>query len=310
MQQHRIESTPSIMPSSRSIVAALLCLASLSHASIAPTTTTTTVAATSDVTPIVQSVIPSRTLNNRPFPDFSSPVTPADGVYSSMWCIGGRGRYGTHADRSCRFRNICYKPSTDEWQFRLDPASKDTFITLLDNGEIVSKMPQQLVNLRSMGIEKDARYWAPKVMPVDAGPAPRSAFVPRRRESEPHVAVLYHPHYPANIGHVIGDDLFPVFNLQASFGLLTSEVQLILQRDCDLIFQGMAKKIAQCREMLNMLTPGVTQRQWLAATQEDLMKRLQVPDQQGDLVCFENLLAGQGSVNVQQSNSNRNGRIH
>lgn len=227
-----------------SFAAALLCLASVASNTFA---SASVAAAASDTSPIVvQSVLPSRTTSsNKLFPDFSSPApqtSAADGVYSSMWCIGGRGRYGTHADRSCRFRNICYKPSTDEWQFRLDPAQKDTFITLLDNGEIVHKMPAQLVNLRSMGIEKDARYWAPKLMPSSAGPAPRSAFVPRRREDEPHVAVLYHPHYPANIGHVIGDDLFPVFNLQSSFGLLTSEVQLILQRDCDAIFSGASKK--------------------------------------------------------------------
>lgn len=225
-------------------------------------------------------------------------TAPRDHSYTRMHCIGGRGRSDAFGDRSCRFQNICYRPSDDAWLHYTDPDEDDEPVTVDAAGELSSAIPQHLVNLRSVGNPADARYWAPQR--VSKGPIPQAAFAARKEPSHADLHILYHPHYPSNIGHVIGDDLFPIYNLMSSFGVLTSDAQLIIQRDCDKIFSNNAKKAAQCHGFLPLLLPGVSRRQYLAATQDDLAERLGV-DPALDLVCFENLLAGQGPWGFQQS---------
>ena len=104
---------------------------------------------------------------------------------------------------------------------------------LLDHGVVVTEFPKEFLNLRSMGNPQDGRYWAPTQV-YDAIPA--EAMVPRREKERPDVVLLYHSHYPSNIGHVIGDDFFPLFNLQLSFNMLSNTNQLLMSRSCEDIF--------------------------------------------------------------------------
>jgi hypothetical protein len=147
--------------------------------------------------------------------------------FSKFYCIGGRGRLGAQNDRSCRWQNVCYKPSTNKWQFFADPAEE--LVVLLDEGRIISEFPDEFLNLRSMGNPTDAQWWSPELVRTAAG-IPEGAFVPRSDPAKPTTNVLYHPHYPSNMGHVIGDDLFPIFNLMSSFGMLVNDAQLIISR--------------------------------------------------------------------------------
>lgn len=221
--------------------------------------------------------------------------------YSKFYCIGGRGRLGAQNDRSCRFQNICYKPSTNQWQFYQDP--KERLVVLLDQGVIIEDFPAEFLNLRSMGNPTDAQWWSPTIVKSAAG-IPASAFVPRVDPAKPNVNVLYHPHYPSNMGHVIGDDLFPIFNLMSSFGMLVTDAQLIISRDCGRIFANNPKKAEQCDFFLKMLIPGLSSKEYLAATAPDFMSRVRgaaAPAGDSDLVCFEQLLAGNGPWGFQQS---------
>lgn len=220
--------------------------------------------------------------------------------YSKFYCIGGRGRLGAQNDRSCRFQNLCYKPSTNAWVFYQDPA--ESLVVLLDKGQILSEFPEQFLNLRSMGNPQDAQWWSPSIV-KDAQGIPAESFSPRSDPLKPDVNLLYHPHYPSNMGHVIGDDLFPLFNLMSSFGMLVPNANLILSRDCSKIFANNPKKAGQCDFFLKMLTPGLSSKQpYLAATASDFAER--VTGKSGsstDLVCFEQLLAGNGPWGFQQS---------
>jgi len=235
-------------------------------------------------------------------PGYPPIAISANKKFSKFFCIGGRGRLGAQNDRSCRFQNICYKPSTNQWQFFQDPAEK--LVVLLDQGKIIDEFPEEFLNLRSMGNPQDAKWWAPTIV-KEAGGIPEAAFVPRADPAKPTVNVLYHPHYPSNMGHVIGDDLFPIFNLMSSFGMLVNDAQLIISRDCGKIFAGQQKKAEQCDFFLNMLLPGVTSRKYLAATEDAFATKVRggvdAPGAPQDLVCFEQLLAGNGPWGFQQS---------
>ena len=229
------------------------------------------------------------------YPLFSSPAKPQ---YSYFYCIGGRGRENSQGDRSCRWQNLCYRPADNQWLFYQDPATKGEMPILLDHGVIVSEFPKQFLNLRSMGNPPDAQYWAPTQV---YSAIPEGAMVPRRVAERPDVHLLYHPHYPSNIGHVLGDDFFPLFNLQLSFNMLSNDNQLLMVRSCDDIFlPGAPKKAAACHKFMAMLTPGMTDRPYLAATQPDLRERLGVKAD-AELVCFENVLTGNGPWGFQQS---------
>lgn len=221
--------------------------------------------------------------------------------YSKFYCIGGRGRLGSENDRSCRFQNLCYKPSSNSWQFWQDPAEQ--LVVLLDQGKIISEFPERFLNLRSMGNPSDAQWWAPSIVKSEDG-IPSDAFAPRSDPARPAVNVLYHPHYPSNMGHVIGDDLFPIFNLMSSFGMLVNDAQLIISRDCGKIFKDNPKKAKQCDFFLKMLLPGLTNKEYLAATSPDFASRVRAGSSGGgadDLVCFEQLLVGNGPWGFQQS---------
>jgi len=200
-----------------------------------------------------------------------------------------------------------YKPSTNQWQFFQDPAEQ--LVVLLDQGKIIDEFPEEFLNLRSMGNPQDAQWWSPTLVKSAAG-IPADAFVPRADPNKPTTNVLYHPHYPSNMGHVIGDDLFPIFNLMSSFGMLTNDAQLIISRDCAKIFAGQAKKTEQCDFFLNMLLPGITSRKYLAATEENFTSKVRAAAAGADgsagtgaqdLVCFEQLLVGNGPWGFQQS---------
>ena len=219
--------------------------------------------------------------------------------FSKFYCIGGRGRLGAQNDRSCRFQNLCYKPSTNSWLFYQDPS--ESLVVLLDKGQIIEEFPEQFLNLRSMGNPQDAQWWSPSIV-KDAAGIPSEAFSPRSDPLKPDVNLLYHPHYPSNMGHVIGDDLFPLFNLMSSFGMLVPNANLILSRDCGKIFANNPKKAEQCDFFLKMLTPGLSSKQpYLAATAPDFATRVTGKQSAGDLVCFEQLLAGNGPWGFQQS---------
>lgn len=233
-------------------------------------------------------------------------TTPSTRLYSKFWCIGGRGRENTQNDRSCRFQNLCYRASTNVWLYYQDPKEK-AFPVLLDKGRVIHEFPQAFLNLRSIGIPKDAQYWAPTVI-NDGSTIPSSAFTSNQADANDHtpasVHILYHPHYPSNLGHTLGDDFFPLFNLMASFGMLVKDAQLIMSRDCAQIYAGNPSKVKLCQQFLNMLSPGMSARPILAATDTSFIK--QVSSHTGsaatpDLICFENVLLGIGPWGFQQS---------
>ena len=214
------------------------------------------------------------------YPVFSPPSSP---VYSNFYCIGGRGREGSQGDRSCRWQNLCYRPADDKWLFYQDPKTQGDMPVLLDHGVVVTEFPKQFVNLRSTG----NGYWAPTQV-YDA--VPTEAMVPRRVTGRADVYLLYHQHNPSNYGHVLGDDFFPLFNLQLSFNMLSNTAQLLMSRSCD----------ADCHKLMQTLTPGMSDRPYLAATQADLRERLGMKTD-AEVVCFENVLTGIGPWGFQQS---------
>ena len=238
-------------------------------------------------------------------PGYPPIAIAASKKYSKFYCIGGRGRLDSQNDRSCRFQNVCYQPSKNQWQFYQDPAEK--LVVLLDKGVIIEEFPAQFLNLRSMGNPQDAQWWSPSIVKSSSG-IPPAAFAPRTHHARPEVHVLYHPHYPSNMGHVIGDDLFPIFNLMSSFGMLLPSAQLIISRDCNKIFHDNPKKAEQCDFFMKMLTPGLSNKPYLAATSADFVSQVRGGASGGaegegekDLVCFEQLLAGNGPWGFQQS---------
>lgn len=226
-------------------------------------------------------------------------ATPRDRMYSRVFCVGNRGRQGTADDTSCRFRNVCLDLTMSQWQYFQDPAEKDFPLLAMDDGRIITEFPRPLLNLRSMGLQQDAQYWTPTKI-VGAIPQTSATAWPRRNDSEPDVHLLYHGHYPSNMGHLIGDDLFPLFNLMQSFRLTTNSPQLLMSRSCEEIFPR-SKKAATCEKFMQIFPRGVTDRPVVAVTQQAALRQaLRIPPT-ASLVCFENLLAGLSPFGFQQS---------
>ena len=145
--------------------------------------------------------------------------------YSSFYCIGDGGRLDTQSHRSCRFRNLCYERSTADWLFYQDPATEGQVPVLLDDGRLITEFPPTFLYLRSQGYAKDTVFWSP-VQRYAA--MPRASVVPRNRPDRADVYLLYYPFFPGNIGHIIGDDLFPLFCLMRSFDVLTSDARMLM----------------------------------------------------------------------------------
>ena len=216
---------------------------------------------------------------------------PSSRQYSSFYCVGGRGREGAGKDRSCRWQNLCYQPSTATWQFHQPNTSQGQLPILLDHGRVIAEFPSDFIDLTTAAGGKDAVQWAPQQV---YGEIPPSAFVPRKLASIPDVYLLYSPHYGANIGRVIADDFFSLFNVQLSFALLSNSHILLQATDCDTQFQATPKKQAQCKAIMDGVAGTMSTHPPLSVVPglADLARAQGLKD----LVCFENVLAGTGAM--------------
>ena len=222
-------------------------------------------------------------------PLISPPSTP---LYSSFYCIGGRGREGSGKDRSCRFHNLCYRPATGAWQFHQPNTSKDALPILLDHGRVITQFPGEFVDLTTAAGGRDAWYWWPHQV-YDEIPA--GALAERRNEAQPDVYLMYAPHYGANLGRVLADDLFALFNLQLSFGMLSNGHTLLQVQDCTAQFSGAPRKTALCHAVAESVASALSVHPPLVMHPGI---SLQWPR---DLVCFEQLLVGTGPFGYSQS---------
>lgn len=217
---------------------------------------------------------------------------PKQKSYSKMSCMNSRDRSDSYGDRSCEFHNLCYNIHSKQWIYHQDP-NDSKYPILIDNGELITHMPDKLLNLRSMGNPSDARYWSPHVVST---PIDQASYHGTRND----INVLYHPHYPSNIGHIIGDDYFAIYNLLMNYNYIShninsnNNIHLIPQRSCEEIFTGNMKKINQCRTFMSMLLPGMTKHNYTDLTH--LTTQSTVSE-----LCYYHVVAGTGPYGFQQS---------
>ena len=215
---------------------------------------------------------------------------PSSPFYSSFHCIGGRGREGAQKDRSCRWQNLCYRPSTASWLYFQPNTSMGTLPILLDHGKVISTFPTDFIDLTSAAGGKDAWPWAPVQV---YGPIPAGAVLPRRQPPYPDVYLLYQPHYGANLGRVLADDLLGLFNLQLGFNALSNTHILLQVQGCETQFANAPRKTALCKGISESVISALSIHPPLTLT------TLPTPPSP-DLLCFENVLAGMGPLGFGQ----------
>lgn len=159
-------------------------------------------------------------------------------LYSGSHCIGvsplipsskGSDRQHDWLDRSCLYRNMCLDQRTAEWKLFVPAASTtklESTETPYITGGLVDVAPGA-VNAAWSRPDKRSFRFKPLEVP---GPIPRgAAWAPHEHPSLAAYAnasgssgavwLLWHSMAAHNVGHLVWDDLIPLFTLPRLFGL-------------------------------------------------------------------------------------------
>ena len=151
----------------------------------------------------------------------------AHSAFSDVECIGGHiypGLHdtdhmsGTHA-RTCYLQNVCFN-ALEELVLYSDPSLPSPPLSV-SNGIYVD-LPYEWVSLRRY--EKPHRYRSARVL---RQPIPNDVVW-----ASAAVHVLYHQYWPENFGHVLGDDVYPAWQILHRFGLMRNDVQMLAWKPC------------------------------------------------------------------------------
>lgn len=120
--------------------------------------------------------------------------------FSRLHCINDNGRMDNnvvHEVRSCHFQSMCYSLSSKQFHFYHDIQNSILFPPALNvpiTNTSSPHLPCPLLNLRSMGLVQHSRYFCPVV--IESSIPTHAVFSDNIIDP----VVIYHPHYPANIG--------------------------------------------------------------------------------------------------------------
>ena len=215
--------------------------------------------------------------------------------FSEYDCLAGHSTPGvegirdvtTHS-RMCWFRNVCMNRQRELFYYS-DPSLPAEPIRV--DTAIHTSFPSRLVNLR--------RY-------LPGGALGQALYtVQLEREAIPATAVwstaavhaLYHQFWPENFGHVLGDDVYPVYQQLRRFGLLgaTRDVQVLGWLPCSYSGQDDSSRQRACDNTMNLFST-LSDRPWqhLDDFFDSHHNRSTAETDESALVCLDQVVMGHG----------------
>lgn len=240
------------------------------------------------VNPSIQSHIHDSLYSHRP-------LSPIHSLYSSQWCIGGKGRSGTAAERSCLFHNLCYNTDTKQYVYYRNSSERNHAI-LADHGYIINKFTaddQHITTKTNSYLQLSVKSWY-EPDNVYMTPVIVDSSIPKSNVewlgTPDDITVIHHSINTHNTGQYLLDTLFVQYILMSSFGVLTSNMQPIYTSSCQQQYTK-PEQIQLCMNSIQQYTSGLTSRQPIFISQIKSTV----------LQCYSQVLVGSGPFGLQSS---------
>jgi len=193
--------------------------------------------------------------------------------FSSHKCFGSRKE-----TRSCIFKNLYFDITTKKFEYYVAPDAFEVPVSF-DHGisQYSFSIPSKPVKRRGKGFNREGflflhaggrrgksqrnRFWYdPWQATLLHGPSPgeNSSLV------IPDTAILWESVSPNSFGHLLVDNIIPIFIISRFFGLAVEEMQIILMASCEehLSSTNSSKiAVAWCNKLINssgLVSPGLT----------------------------------------------------
>ena len=202
-------------------------------------------------------------------------------IESSYSCFGGTPN--TTEYQTCQYRRVCFYNDKFHFVVRDRPTSPVRFdVRLVGAGTHKILRSREFERLH-VAATSAAAEWAPEIVTVDELVAAVGDIVPWM----PNPHLLYISYNSLNIGHFLGDELFPAYAALAAFDAITADIQLLrmnalLTWSCDhLIFHNRGAFSTACKSSTMYDKVGL-----ITDLPVKTVSQLQSP------VCFDRLVAG------------------
>ena len=206
---------------------------------------------------------------------------------------GGEASIGADAlahSRMCHFRSVCLDRE-GELLFYSDPTIPPEPIKV--DRTIHTDFPAHLVNLRRYVVGLEQAFYSARVV--------RSAIPTDAVWSSARVHAVYHQFCPENFGHVLGDDLYPVWQQLRRFGINSSrhELQILACEHCSYSGRDEQSRHRACNNT-HTLFRTISQRPWMqidqfiAAQLNGSSDTASASLSDSGVVCMEQLVMGHG----------------
>lgn len=193
------------------------------------------------------------------------------------------------AMRTCHFKNVCFRPKTSEFEYYAHP-HLDPPVAFTNNsvGPLGSLKQHVYITPSKWGYVQP--QWLPHSFKSVPGPVP---VAPRAVWSPKQVTVVYEDASGGNYGHFIGDTLLGLFWVQSVFGLASANNQVVT-------IGNPASTIPWFKRLYGLVAPGVSEFPVLTMSRMADFNAAGYTEGETELLCFENLLAGNGKLEFQR----------
>ena len=219
-----------------------------------------------------------------------APLRSGHSLFSDHDCVAGHSTPGiegirdaTAHSRMCWFRDVCINRERQLF-FYSDPALPAEPIRV--DTAIHTGFPAHLVNLRRYLPGGGQAFYSVKLL--------RSAIPSTAVWSPSSIHAIYHQFWPENFGHVLGDDVYPVYQQLRRFGLSASrDVQVLGWLPCSYSGSDNTSRQRACNNTVSLFET-VSDRPWMHIDHffASLHSNATVDD--AALVCFEQVVMGHG----------------
>ena len=208
--------------------------------------------------------------------------------FSEYNCLAGHSvpgiegiRDATAHSRMCWFGNVCINRDR-QLLFYSDPELPAEPIRV--DRSIHTSFPSHLVNLRRYMASGSQAFYTVQVV--------RSAIPSHAVWSASSVHALYHQFWPENFGHVLGDDVYPVYQQLRRFGLIASrDVQVLGWLPCSYSGRDNTSRQRAC-ENTHDLFHTIADQPWLHL--DDFLAAHTNTTDESALVCLDQVVMGHG----------------
>ena len=154
--------------------------------------------------------------------EFVRPHSLSKPGFTTHTCIGGHGRAHNWRTTTCLFTDVCYNSADATFEYVVPAHEHAAF---LFPGQSPDKI--ELVSLNYVMLDTREKVVQPLRLRL------KVATVPLPYDYTSDVAVLHQPYSPQNFGHLLNDDLFPIYTALEMFGYNFSQCRLVFTEDCD-----------------------------------------------------------------------------